>query len=38
MSGVTVSLSKGLVRMNAQQCAVDRLCRGGGDEVDVGGG
>jgi hypothetical protein len=38
MSGVTVSLSKGLIRMNAEQCAVDRSCRGAGDEVDVGGG
>jgi len=24
--------------MNAQQCVADRPCRGGGDEVDVGGG
>ena len=23
--------------MNMQQCAADRLCRGGGDGVDVGG-
>jgi hypothetical protein len=37
MSGVTVSLSKGLIKMSAQQCAADRPCRGGGDEVDVGG-
>jgi hypothetical protein len=29
---------KGLIRMNVQQCAADRLCRGGGDGVDVGGG
>ena len=40
MSGVTRFSSKGLIEMNALQCAVDRSRRlgGGGDEVDVGGG
>jgi hypothetical protein len=38
MSGVTVSLRRELIRMNAQQCAADGPCRGGGDEADVRGG
>ena len=36
MPRVTVSFSEGLIRMNAQRCAADRPCRGGGEEVDVG--